>query len=261
MAETKNKKKKAPQKTPQKAVALTWEELLVEKALAMMSETDRQISESAGRFEQQMREKNRQVNESAELYEHQMKESAEQAGVEADDSGEQANHETKGKSKKTNRKTSGDAGQPGQIERLDRFDRYYEDPAGNIDSPNLMRKLNEQGFVFDKSYKDAVINDKKNNISLEIDITLESLDKVLIIEAKTRPSTKDITEHAERMKKIRRYADLHGDKRKYFGGISGINFNKDEKLFAMKNGFYVIEQAGKNYTVNIPEGGYSPREW
>jgi len=258
MAAAKKKKKKAPQETPQKAVALTWEELLVEKALAMITETDRQINESAGRFEQRMKEKNRQINESAELYEQQMKESAEQAGVEANEIEEQAEHETKRKGKKTGRRIKGSAEQPGQI---DSFDRFYEDPAKNIDSPNLTRKYNELGFVFDKSYKDAVINDKKNNIYIEIDITLESRDKVMIIKTITRPSTKDINEHIERMKKVRRYADLHGDKRKYFGGISGINFDNDEKTFAMKNGFYIIELSGKNYTITAPKGGYSPREW
>jgi len=231
-----------------------------------MSETDRQISESAGRFEQKMREKNRQVNESAELYEQQMKESSNQAGVEAKEIGEQVEYETEtiGTGKKPGRKTKGRAerpGQQGQPGQSGRFNRYYEAPAGSIDSPNLMRKFSEHGFVFDKSYKDAVINDKKNNIYVEIDITMEGRDKVMIVETKTRPTTKDINEHLERMKKARRYADLHGDKRKYIGAISGINFNNDEKLFAMKNGFYIIEQSGKNYTITAPKDGYFPREW
>jgi len=265
MAAAKSKKKKKtqkqPQKAPVKAIALTWEELLVEKALAMITETDRQISESAGRFEQKMREKNRQINESAELYKQKMKESSEQAGVEANEISEQIEYETKEGGKKTRRKIKGGAEQPGQPGHIDMFDRFYQDPVGKIDSPNLMRKLSEMGFVFDKSYKDAVINDKKNNISVEIDITLEGGNKVMIVEAMTRPSSKDISEHIERIKKARRYADLHGDKRKYFGAISGTNFSDSEKSLIMKNGLYVIEPSGKSFIITAPKGGYSPREW
>jgi len=38
-------------------------------------------------------------------------------------------------------------------------------------------------------------------------------------------------------------------------------FNDNEKTFAMKNGFYVIEQSGDNFNITAPEGVYSPGEW
>jgi hypothetical protein len=34
-----------------------------------------------------------------------------------------------------------------------------------------------------------------------------------------------------------------------------------KNLFAMKNGFYVIEPSGETFTITVPEGIYSPREW
>ena len=48
-----------------------------------------------------------------------------------------------------------------------------------------------------------------HNIITEIDITLENGDKVMIVEVKSKPSTEDITEHLERMEKVKTHANLH----------------------------------------------------
>jgi hypothetical protein len=63
------------------------------------------------------------------------------------------------------------------------------------------------------------------------------------------------------MQKVRRHADLHGDKRIFLGAIAGLVFNENVKTFAMKNGFYVIEPSGETFIITAPEGDYSPREW
>jgi len=127
--------------------------------------------------------------------------------------------------------------------------------------PNLLPKFRELGLIFDKAYPHAVIEDKENNIFMEIDITLENCDKVMIVEVKTKPTTEDITEHIERMEKIRYRADLHNDKRIILGAIAGMVFNTYEKQFAMKNGFYVIEPLDETFRIFVPEGQYSPKEW
>ncbi len=127
--------------------------------------------------------------------------------------------------------------------------------------PNLLAKFKALGFVFEKVHQQSSIEDEKNNIFAEIDITLENGDKVMIIEVKSKPKTEDITEHIERMKKVRAHADIHNDKRKYLGAIVGMVFKKEEKTFAMKNGFYVIEPSGDSFIITAPEGIYSPREW
>jgi hypothetical protein len=38
-------------------------------------------------------------------------------------------------------------------------------------------------------------------------------------------------------------------------------FNDNEKDFAMKSGFYIIEPSGETFIITVPEGGCSPREW
>jgi hypothetical protein len=250
MAEATGKNKRMPQKA-----ALSWEELLVEKALAKMHETNRQVNESAARFEREMMEKNRQIYESAGRFEQRMKESAEQAGREMRDGFDPSDIEIIGGYEYAGRNT-GKADRP-----TNGSGKFSADSGTHIDLPNLMQKFHELGFVFERSYKDAVINDKKNHISFKIDITLEGSDKILIVEAKAKPTSKDITGHLERMRKVRQYGDLHGERRKYIGAISGINFNDNEKLFAMKNGFYVIESSGNSFTITAPEGIYFPVEW
>jgi hypothetical protein len=63
------------------------------------------------------------------------------------------------------------------------------------------------------------------------------------------------------MEKLRKYADFHGDKRKYLGAMAGVVFGDSEKTYALKKGFYVIEPSGDTFTIIEPKGNYSPREW
>lgn len=127
--------------------------------------------------------------------------------------------------------------------------------------PNLLAKFKTLGFVFNKAYQQASIEDENGNVFAEIDITLENGDKVMIIEVKSKPKTEDITAHIKRMEKVRAHADIHNDKRKYLGAIAGMVFKKEEKTFAMEKGFFVIEPSGDSFIITAPEGIYSPREW
>jgi hypothetical protein len=163
--------------------------------------------------------------------------------------------------------------------RMKESDRKMKESAGRLDKqigklgnrfgemveymvvPNLIAKFHELGFVFEKAYRDTVIKDKTHNIYAQVDITLENGDKVMIVEVKSKLNTTDITDHIERMEKVRAHADLHNDNRKYLGAIAGMVFNDNEKIFTMKNGFYVIEPSGETFTITEPKGDYSPREW
>jgi hypothetical protein len=83
----------------------------------------------------------------------------------------------------------------------------------------------------------------------------------MIVEIKSKPNTRDIDDHIERMEKLRKHADLHGDKRKYLGAVAGVIFNEGEKTYALKRGFYVIEPSGDTFSITEPKGKYRPREW
>jgi hypothetical protein len=127
--------------------------------------------------------------------------------------------------------------------------------------PNLVKEFREMGFGFTEAYPHAVIEDKENNIFTEVDITLRNGEEVMIVEVKSKPTTEDITDHVRRMEKIQTHSRLHGHKQRFLGAIAGMVFNNNEKEFAFKNGFYVIEPSGETFTVTAPEGSYSVREW
>ncbi|MCL2127201.1 MAG: hypothetical protein FWH38_03005 [Treponema sp.] len=160
--------------------------------------------------------------------------------------------ETDRQMKETDRRLDARLGELG-----DRFGEMVE----RMVMPNLLEKFQELGFIFTKAYPHAVIKDEKNQIIAEIDITLENGDKVMIVEVKSKPTSKDITLHIKRMEKVRAHADLRNDRRKYLGAIAGMVMHENEKMFAFKNGFYVIEPSGNTFNIVSPEGGYSPREW
>jgi hypothetical protein len=127
--------------------------------------------------------------------------------------------------------------------------------------PGLIEQFASLGFSFERSHRNTLIRDAKNNIFTEIDIFLENGDRVMAVEAKTKPDIRDIDYHVERMKKLRLHADKNNDKRKYLGAIAGVVINENERRYAFKNGFYVIEPSGDAFTIAIPEGEYSVREW
>jgi hypothetical protein len=127
--------------------------------------------------------------------------------------------------------------------------------------PNLVTKFKELGFEFEKTHRDTKIEDQKHRIFTEIDVFLENGDRAMVVEIKTKPDVGDIDDHIERMEKLRRYADLHKDTRKYLGAIAGVVFGDSEKTYALKKGFYVIEPSGDIFNIIEPKGEYHPREW
>jgi hypothetical protein len=126
--------------------------------------------------------------------------------------------------------------------------------------PNLVAKFDELGFTFTKANR-TEITDRKHNIITEVDAFLENGDTVMIVEIKTKPSVEDINGHIERMEKLRAYADLHDDQRKYLGAVAGVVFNNSEKTYALKKGFYVLEPSGDTFNITEPKGDYYPHVW
>jgi predicted AAA+ superfamily ATPase len=125
--------------------------------------------------------------------------------------------------------------------------------------PNLREKFNAFGYYFEKSSPNVLIGNREHNIYAEIDVFLENGNCALAVEVKTQANINDIREHVERMGKLRRYFDLHNDKRKLYGAVAAAIIPDNVRDFALKQGFYVVEQSGDNVAVKKPEG--SPRAW
>ena len=126
-------------------------------------------------------------------------------------------------------------------------------------APNLCEKFRELGFNFSKSSQRTDVTDKDNDISFEIDVFLENYSKALLVEVKTTPISEDVKDHIKRLEKMRKYADLHGDKRTFLGAVAGAVMKDNVKKYVLKQGFFVIEPSGDGFNITSPNG--QPKEW
>ncbi|GHV86701.1 hypothetical protein AGMMS50230_23090 [Spirochaetia bacterium] len=159
-----------------------------------------------------------------------------------------------------------------QLKETDRIVRENAKQLGGIHNrfgeiveymvaPNLKAKFKEIGLSFQETSKDKEIVDKDGKFLFEVDVLLENGEKALLVETKTKPTTEDVNGHVERLKKMRTWADLKGDRRKFLGAIAGVVMTKNVKDYALQNGFYVIEPTGETFSITVPEGDYTPKTW
>jgi hypothetical protein len=133
--------------------------------------------------------------------------------------------------------------------------------AEHLVAPSIMQKFNEQGLRFTSRSLDLEINKNGDpNAYAEIDIFLENGEIAVAVEVKAKPKQADVDDHVRRMEILRRKADRHNDTRKFRGAIAGAIMVDAVRNYAIKKGFYVIEQSGDTVLINIPEG-FKPREW
>jgi hypothetical protein len=126
--------------------------------------------------------------------------------------------------------------------------------------PNILEKFSRLGYVFGKVAPNVRYSDPQGRIVAEVDILLENGDTALAVEVKTNLTDGDVRDHMARMEKLRRYADEHHDKRKFLGAVAGAIATEEVKAFAVKNGFFVLEQSGDTVRISVP-GNFKPREW
>ena len=126
-------------------------------------------------------------------------------------------------------------------------------------APNLREKFRELGLNFPQANPNSDVSDYDNNIFFEIDVKLENGDKAMLVEVKTKPTTEDVKDHIKRLEKMRVYADLHGDKRKFLGAVAGAVMKDNLKDYILKQGFFAIEPSGETFDIIPPNG--QPNEW
>ena len=147
--------------------------------------------------------------------------------------------------------------------QMGKLGNRFGDMVEHMVMPALLEKFSKLGLVFDDNdmAPNQRFTDYKNGISLEVDVFLENNDTVMLAEVKSKLSTEDVSDHVERMKKMRKYIDIRGDNRKLLGAIAAMVMDDETKKFALKNGFYVAEPSGETFNIIVPEGNYSLREW
>jgi hypothetical protein len=115
----------------------------------------------------------------------------------------------------------------------------------------LPQKFKQFGFTFDRitTVKWA---DSEHNIYTEIDGLLENGSQAMVVEVKTTLRNEDVDDHLVRMERVRKYANLHGDRREFLGAMAATIVDKSSREYALKKGFFVIEPAGEDVKVTKP---------
>jgi hypothetical protein len=143
--------------------------------------------------------------------------------------------------------------------RIGSLTNLFGDVTEAMIAPKIGEKFEEFGFSFLRANPNVRFNDRVNDISFEVDIMLENGEKAMLIEAKTKQTIDRVDKHLIRLEKMRRYANLHGDKRIFLGAVAGIVITDEIKKYALEQGFYFIEYAGETFYITPPNG--TPKEW
>jgi hypothetical protein len=143
--------------------------------------------------------------------------------------------------------------------RLGDFTNNFGDVVEYMIAPNLQEKFRDLGYDFQEASTKHKVRDKKNDISFEIDVFLQNGDTAMLVEIKANLTISDINKHITRLEKMRKYADLRGDKRHFLGAVAGIVVEDDEREYALSQGFFLIEPTGENCHITPPPS--KPKEW
>ena len=150
-----------------------------------------------------------------------------------------------------------------QQERTDRIIGKLGNRMGEVIeymvAPNLRQKFRDLGLNFPSINIDSDVADYDNDIFFEIDVKLENGDKAILVEVKTKPTTDDVNEHIDRLGRMRKYADLHGDKRTFLGAVAGVVMSENVRKYVLRQGLFAIEPSGETFNIFPPEG--QPKEW
>jgi hypothetical protein len=228
--------------------------LTFEKVWAMFQETERSIKEMSRETDRSIkemsRETDRRIEEMSRERERQREETDRQLkemSQERERRREEMDRQLREMSRETDRKISKLGNRIGEL-------------VEHLVAPNLLEKFKNRGFFFRKISVDVEIRDVHNLPLAEVDVLLENGGVALAVEVKSKLTIDDVKEHLDRMEKLRSYANEHQDSRKFLGAVAGAVIPEGVKPFAIKSGFFVIEQAGDTARIAVPED-FIPREW
>ena len=143
--------------------------------------------------------------------------------------------------------------------RFGDFTNSFGDVVEYMVAPNLQEKFRDFGYDFQEVSTKHKIYDKKNEIKFEIDVFLQNGDVAMLVEIKADLTISDINKHIIRLEKMRKYADLRGDKRTFLGTVAGIAISEKTKEYVLTQGFYLIEPTGEDFCIIPPQS--KPKEW
>jgi hypothetical protein len=156
--------------------------------------------------------------------------------------------------KETEQKMKETAEQMKETDRkIGRLGSRIGDLIEHLTASNILEEFKKLNYDFTRVSRNTKIKDEKNRILAEIDIVLENGEFAMVVEVKSLLTVNDVKDHINRMETLRRYADLHGDQRKYVSSVSGALIEEAARVFALQTGIYVIEHPGERIEIHAPK--------
>jgi len=143
--------------------------------------------------------------------------------------------------------------------RFGEFTNRFGEVVEYMIAPNMRQIFKEIGYDFNQAGPHYTVEDDVHDIYFEIDVFLQNGDTAILVEVKTKLSTRDVKDHIKRLQKMRAFADFRGDKRAFLGAVAGVVMTKETKKYALDQGFFVIEPSGETMSITVPAG--KPKEW
>ena len=146
--------------------------------------------------------------------------------------------------------------------RSGKFDRKFGELWELMVVPHIREKFNELGFHFDSVGRDLEFDKPNTNgrTLAEVDILLENGDFAIVVEVKDSFKKRYLTEHLDRMKKLKtlpRFAN-----KKLYGAIAAGFIRGESKQQAFEHGFYVVNRPDyMNVQIEPFPKGCKPRAW
>jgi hypothetical protein len=166
----------------------------------------------------------------------------------------EAQKETERKMQETDRKMRETDRKMKETDRqIGRLGNRLGDLIEHLTASNLLDQFKLLNYSFTRISRNIRIRDPNNRILTEIDLLLENGEYTMVVEVKSLLTLMDVKEHIKRMETLRRYADIHQDKRKYVSSVSGALIEEEAGGFALEKGIYVIEHPGETVEILVPK--------
>ena len=127
-------------------------------------------------------------------------------------------------------------------------------------SADLWKKFNDYGIPVSMQSVQQVFNEGNRHIA-EADIYIQNGEYAIPVEVKTKLTITDVNNHLKRIRVIRKYLDVRGDRRKLIGAVAGATVSDKVLHYAWGKGLFVIVPSGESVTIaDVPED-FKVREW
>jgi hypothetical protein len=128
----------------------------------------------------------------------------------------------------------------------------FGDIAEQMLTPALVEKFEKLTFPFTQISRKARWKKKEPDISVELDALLENGKAAMVVEVKSKLNKEYVDDFIEKMGKVRRFADLKGDTRQFYGALAAMTADDTIIKYALSKGFYLIMPSGEDVKITKP---------